>query len=158
MNDPLPGATGHKRCCAAAAVREHGVVVGLDVAQRRRICLDGTKYQSCHAPDLPLADALVFVEHDNRRFYVPIELKSGKLDVSTVRIQLQNAANLEGDLGWKPGLPVEFRPTLVRLRKRQDPLVYQLLGDKRNWIRRRTGEMRRIDVKESGVQLSALCN
>ena len=112
---PLGGFAAHAQCCAAKTFKEGGCRITLPGEIPAVICLSGTSYQAGHDFKDKLCDFLLAWERAPavRRTSV-IELKGGHFNISDVRTQLQNGADITADL--LTGIDVSFLPVLVHQR------------------------------------------
>ena len=92
-------ARAHDACCAVSSCNDNGCRLTLPKA---RICISGARYQQQHKVVAKLCDFVVFTGNVG----VAIELKSGAVDATHCREQLQNGANLVESLA-------QSCPTLV---------------------------------------------
>lgn len=116
---PLGEFVKHKSCCSIGAVssfKEGRCKVALPGSIKSVgpwICLSGTTYQDKHSFHNKLCDLLFIWERTGgMKVSAPIELKGGHVDVSHVRLQLQNGADIINSLldGIKT---ITFIPVLV---------------------------------------------
>jgi hypothetical protein len=116
---PLGGFAKHKACCSVDSVtsfKEGGCRVTLPGSSKSAgtcICLSGTAYQDEHKFHDKLCDLMFAWEQaSGTKVSAPIELKGGHVDVSHVRLQLQNGADIIDAL-LKDIKVVSFIPVLV---------------------------------------------
>ena len=112
---PLGGFHNHDSCCSVRTFKEGGCRVHLPGSAKSAgiwICLSGTAYQNEHAYHDKLCDLLFAWEKGSgATLSAPLELKGGHVDVSHVRKQLQNGADIID--GLLKGIDVSLTPILV---------------------------------------------
>ena len=104
------------RCCWATRCREQGCRFSFPGDEAS--CLDGTTYQDTHQVRNQLCDCVLFWSRASGDDVVaPVELKSGKPDVSEAVAQIQAGANVALQLLARAGIDPEtvtFMPVLVK--------------------------------------------
>ena len=113
MNKVLDGiraAVGADNCCESCS--RDGCRVSLEGVPRERIVVDADRAFTAHNTPGKRCDFILFVLEDDRRiFAAPIELKSGRVDVSDASEQLQGGAAFAERFAPK-GSGVVCRPIL----------------------------------------------